>query len=819
MKEGVSMQQTIGYSSAEFAISGSTYVTLSRFTHVVPWNILSTLVYIGFLLLFSSFVGFIYIWVDTSYEMDRKNKAVSNRVLILPVFSIVVVAVLINMFIMIVWAAFGGDDTIKGIDAVDWAFLMMLGLVGLNMTLPFFFIYFVNKFHKVLPDIYASLIKILFLGLSLLIPYVISGKPIIALIIQGIIFICVLLFGQVMLTYVIRDLETQRRHGPSDTVIQARIERILYQQGRISYANMPEVPYDRFVAALDQYYIDHRDIQSLDRQVASPQTEINQQKQEEELSFVRANTVALVTKRFTDLRIALSNNTSVQNARITEAAARLAETLQQQFGFKAGTPYHLKRNYEKFYVLSTNPALLESILPNPFPLIIFSSQTSMTDKEMEQLQDIQHQCKSRSQFAILIPVSEGREVYEQYRRTQGSLGRATIILDEDACRSILVGVGDTRDAFMRIVGPQIDLNIFNPYNDGAPTTIDMFYGRRNEIASIIEKIDEASTVVIGSRRIGKTSIIKEASRILQTRGKKIYEIDCQHIDSYDSFFESVSYLWDVNLYQVPQDFSKLVGDLQKRDDKDLIFVFDEFDRLLDFDIRQKSSETLLRTFRSMSQEKRCQFILGGERLILERLDHPNSALYNFATALISPGLLDFTITERLVVEPLTLIGVQLDNPKDIADYIYEHTSGHPNLIQVLCGGLIKEANALGKRQISLAMVKQQCRNNDYRQRYFETFLSQSTGFEAAMALCILEQPDMDEALIFDHFKQMGADLSLAAVMRGLRYLSLCHLIAPGAQGYRIKATKFGDSLRLPIDHWRTEFIRRGHRVWRGGDYD
>jgi hypothetical protein len=53
------------------------------------------------------------------------------------------------------------------------------------------------------------------------------------------------------------------------------------------------------------------------------------------------------------------------------------------------------------------------------------------------------------------------------------------------------------------------------------------------------------------------------------------------------------------------------------------------DSLLNYDKKPENQETLFRTFRSLSNEKRCQYILSGEKWLMRAISNPYSALFNF----------------------------------------------------------------------------------------------------------------------------------------------------------------------------------------------
>src|SRR5258708_10697392 len=107
-------------------------------------------------------------------------------------------------------------------------------------------------------------------------------------------------------------------------------------------------------------------------------------------------------------------------------------------------------------------------------------------------------------------------------------------------------------------------------------------------------------------------------------------------------------------------FEDVVSEIKARHpDQDIIFLFDEVDRLLTMDMEQQQSELLFRTFRALSNEGKAHFIFSGERWLARAMENSYSALFNFALPVrLQP--LDKPVVARLVAEPFEMMNIWLE---------------------------------------------------------------------------------------------------------------------------------------------------------------
>ncbi len=72
------------------------------------------------------------------------------------------------------------------------------------------------------------------------------------------------------------------------------------------------------------------------------------------------------------------------------------------------------------------------------------------------------------------------------------------------------------------------LSIFSPYQRNHPATGWRFFGRKKEVRKLID--GHENFIIVGARRMGKTSLMNEAARLLEQRGEKVHYVsvvDCR----------------------------------------------------------------------------------------------------------------------------------------------------------------------------------------------------------------------------------------------------------------------------------------------------
>ncbi|MBN1678657.1 MAG: AAA family ATPase [Anaerolineae bacterium] len=336
-------------------------------------------------------------------------------------------------------------------------------------------------------------------------------------------------------------------------------------------------------------------------------------------------------------------------------------------------------------------------LPPPTCAVLFVHSNRSAQEVGEDLFRAVTPIPMEEQFVFVVNVNGRRDmdqVVEPLRRVDFTV----LVLSEADIKHLISARMPTR-ALSDLVLSHVDLNTVSPFYTRGPVPEHMFFGREREINVVRSKLRTHSVALIGGRRIGKTSTLQRIQRLLgPTESEYVpYYLDCHGATQYKSFFWLINRRWQVEVYQDanPVEFEDVVTELQKRHPgKNIAILFDEIDSLLEYDRHQENQETLFRTLRSLSNEKRCQYVFSGEKWLMRAITNPYSALFNFTQAVrLEP--LPPKVVHHLVADPFEMLNIWMEESDQIIDRIYEISAGHPNIVQMICQAMIEELDKDG----------------------------------------------------------------------------------------------------------------------------
>ena len=158
----------------------------------------------------------------------------------------------------------------------------------------------------------------------------------------------------------------------------------------------------------------------------------------------------------------------------------------------------------------------------------------------------------------------------------------------------------------------------------------------------------------------------------------------------------------------------------------LVLLLDEADKLVSGD--RVESWRLFNALRGVVNSGRAQVVLSGERTLRAALRDPTGPLFNLGNDILL-GPLEFRAVEELVTQPMKQMEIELEDEPAIVHYIYDFTSGHPNVVQRLCRRLVERLNEKSVHCVTLGDVVAVVEDPGFRR---DDFLS--TYWEAASSL-------------------------------------------------------------------------------------
>jgi AAA+ ATPase superfamily predicted ATPase len=292
-----------------------------------------------------------------------------------------------------------------------------------------------------------------------------------------------------------------------------------------------------------------------------------------------------------------------------------------------------------------------------------------------------------------------------------------------------------------IVSAQVPISYLSPYETRAPVTGSRFFGREQEISRILANPD-TNHAILGIRRIGKTSLLRETERILIEReaAAQVVYMECSDLLSTDDYIREV--VRKLNPRELPRlelqkyvfFFPNFLERMSKQLKSKIIFLLDEVDNLV---IMQRGDWELFRMLRASSNKGACQYIIAGFREAMREQYMLDSPFYNFSQEI---RLNEFTRQQarNLIVTPMENLRVRFRNEEEVISRIYEETAGHPNLIQYYCLILLRHLDQTGGREISPENLIDVYSDEGFTSHLLTSFMQNTENREKALIYALMK---------------------------------------------------------------------------------
>jgi len=291
-----------------------------------------------------------------------------------------------------------------------------------------------------------------------------------------------------------------------------------------------------------------------------------------------------------------------------------------------------------------------------------------------------------------------------------------------------------------IISSQIPISHLSPYETRAPVTGSRFFGREYEISRVLTNPD-TNHAILGIRRIGKTSLLREIERILKEREDPAHVVylECSDLLSTDDYIREV--VRKLNPRELPRlhmqkyvfFFPNFLERMHQQQKTKIYFLLDEVDNLV---IMQRGDWDLFRMLRASSNKGACQYIIAGFREAMQEQYMLDSPFYNFAQEI---RLNEFTRQQAhdLIITPMDNLRVRIHNQEEVVSRIFEETAGHPNLIQYYCLILLRALDQSGKREIGPESLIDVYSDEGFTSHLLTSFMQNTENREKSLIYAIL----------------------------------------------------------------------------------
>ncbi len=291
-----------------------------------------------------------------------------------------------------------------------------------------------------------------------------------------------------------------------------------------------------------------------------------------------------------------------------------------------------------------------------------------------------------------------------------------------------------------IFSAQVPISTLAPYETRAPVTGSRFFGREYEIQRILSNPD-TNHAILGIRRIGKTSLLREVERIYREGGESghVVYLDCSDLLSTEDYIREVvrklnpRELVRMHLQQTIFWFPNFLERMAHAHGPKLVFFLDEIDNLV---LMQRGDWELFRMLRASSNKGACQYIMAGFREAMKEQYLLDSPFYNFCQEV---RLSEFTRRQAhdLIVTPMENLRVRIKDRDEVVGRIYEETAGHPNLMQYYCMILLRRLDITGEREISSESLIDVYSDEGFKGHLLTSFMQNTERREKAIVYAVL----------------------------------------------------------------------------------
>lgn len=430
-------------------------------------------------------------------------------------------------------------------------------------------------------------------------------------------------------------------------------------------------------------------------------------------------------------------------------------------------------------------------------------ESSTPQHLLQSLGDVIRERNFSRQIVLVLVDGLGQPLY-RYR----SSPTHNIVLIGDEEQKRVVRSRRPSGELLDLISTMIPISNLSPYETRAPVTGSRFFGREYETSRIISNPD-TNHAILGIRRIGKTSLLREVERLLkegQDPAHVVY-LECSDLLEMDDYVREV--VRKLNPRELPrlhmQKYVFFFPDFLERMSRALkskiVFLLDEIDNLM---IMQRGSWDLFRMLRSSSNKGACQYIIAGFREAMREQYMLDSPFYNFAQEV---RLSEFSKQQarELIVTPMENLRVRFKNKEEVVTRIYEETAGQPNLIQYYCLILLRHLDQTGEREITSDRLFDVYTDEGFKSHLLTSFMQNTENRDKAVVYSVLKSPEnmwakgFSQEFIDESLRKGGIALPQDDIDEACNVLTLAGVIRPKGREYFFASPVFTRVLHQSYD--------------------
>ncbi|MGD2091586.1 MAG: ATP-binding protein [Candidatus Aminicenantes bacterium] len=236
----------------------------------------------------------------------------------------------------------------------------------------------------------------------------------------------------------------------------------------------------------------------------------------------------------------------------------------------------------------------------------------------------------------------------------------------------------------KLIVNQIRISRLCPFDTTRPARGEMFRGRKEELRPLIQDLD-TSIIVTGSRRVGKSSLIRRAVDILEKRTEyknRVFFMNCETWGRYESCARQIANrIYLKKQFRIDKSTQNLLNffKLQSGYGRRPLFLFlDDFDRVTEID--KFSGWRLLKVLHASVTNGWIRVVFVGYRSVPLIRDLNESPFFERIKQLRLPPLENKDAVD-LFITPFQHVGIEVNEPEKVAQKIIATSAGYPFVIQ------------------------------------------------------------------------------------------------------------------------------------------
>jgi hypothetical protein len=295
---------------------------------------------------------------------------------------------------------------------------------------------------------------------------------------------------------------------------------------------------------------------------------------------------------------------------------------------------------------------------------------------------------------------------------------------------------------LSMVRSSIPLTMLAPYQFGGAVTGSRFFNRMAEVERILRHPD-SNFAIIGIRRIGKTSLLREIRRRFLDSGEpesRLVWRDCSTTKTPEAFITEVVRCLNPRILSrlervgpLALDMSDFLQRMAKEHHGRITLMLDEVDSLLDYPRQRYDLPTL---FRSWINSGSCRLLVCGfSKLMAELSDRSSPYHMLFEPLLLGP--FGERSTRELIMQPMLRLGISIPNEAELVSRIHGDHSGHPALLQFCCNELIQHMEEKDPKSLDVDSLSVIYGSRQYKQQIINVFRDNTMSQDKLMVYALL----------------------------------------------------------------------------------